>query len=209
MTTQQNGTERHPTLYRWTHIAFVSSILLLVLTGFYIHMPFVGGGGFFMSLTRGVHFFCAGILIIAVLIRIPNMFFGRNRDWSAFLPTLYDLKIFPKVVKYYTYLGPETKTRKKYNPMQMCSYSAVFILILFQIVSGFALIHPDGWMGWFTFGIFNNEVVVRITHYIVNWLFVLFIMVHAYLALREDPIEIENMYLLGKTEKEAKEIHKK
>jgi Ni/Fe-hydrogenase 1 B-type cytochrome subunit len=195
---------RHPTLFRWTHIAFVSSILLLVLTGFYIHMPFVGGGGFFMSLTRGVHFFLAGVLIISAVVRIPSMFIGRNRDWKAFLPTFYDFKLFPKIIKYYTYLGPEAKTKKKYNPMQMCSYCAVFVLIIFQIVSGLALLHPDGGMAWFTFGIFGNEINVRIAHYIVNWAFVLFILIHAYLALREDPIEIENMYLLGKTEEEAR-----
>jgi len=209
MKTQKPPVSRHPTLFRWLHIAFVSSILLLILTGFYIHMPFVGGGGFFMSMTRGVHFFCAGILIISILIRIPGMFFGRNHDWAAFLPTFYDMKLFPKVMKYYTYLGPEAKTKKKYNPMQMVSYCVVFVLIIFQIVSGFALIHPDGWLAWFTFGIFGNEVVVRIAHYVVNWLFVFFVMIHAYLALREDPIEIENMYLLGKTEEEAEKAQKK
>jgi Ni/Fe-hydrogenase 1 B-type cytochrome subunit len=136
------------------------------------------------------------------------MFVGRNRDLPAFLPTFYDLKLFPRVIKYYTYLGPEAKSKKKYNPMQMFSYCAVFVLILFQIISGIALVHPDEWMAWFTFGIFANPINVRIAHYIVNWLFVFFIMIHAYLALREDPIEIQNMYLLGKEDK-AEEISKK
>ncbi len=206
MKTQQPSAERHPTLFVWTHVFFVTSIILLILTGLYIHMPFIGGGGFFMSMVRGVHFFSAGVLIISFIVRVPGMFIGSRHDWFAFIPTFYDLKLFPKVIKYYTYLGPETKSKKKYNPMQMFSYSGVFILILFQIVSGFALQYPDGWLSWFTYGIFNNPVILRMAHYVVNWFFVFFVMIHAYLALREDPIEISTMYLLGKSEEET---HKK
>ena len=63
------------------------SILLLVVTGFYIHYPFVDGQGFLMSLARGVHFLFAGVLTVAGLARFIMMFVGKNRDWKSFIPT--------------------------------------------------------------------------------------------------------------------------
>ena len=74
------------------------------------------------------------------------------------------------------------------------------MLVIFQIVSGFALQYPDGWLSWFNYGLFNNEIQVRIAHYIVNWLFVMFLMIHVYLTIREKFSEIKEMHLLSGNE---------
>lgn len=159
------------------------------------------------SLVRGVHFFAAGILIIAAVLRILGMFSGRNRDWRSFIPTLADIKLLPKTINYYAYLTEEPEIKKKYNPLQMISYSLVFVLVVFQILSGFALQYPDGWLRWFNYGLFNNELQVRIAHYIVNWLLVMFLMIHVYLGIREKFDEIKEMYMLpGAEESQQKAI---
>jgi Ni/Fe-hydrogenase 1 B-type cytochrome subunit len=200
MANQINGTSRHPMAFRILHEVIIVSIILLIITGFYIHRPFVGGGGFLMSLTRGVHFFFAIVLTIAVLVRIISMFVGKERDWSSFIPTWSDIKLLPKIIAYYAYIGKEPALKKKYNPLQMISYCLAFLLIIFQIISGLALKYPDGAFSWFNYGLFNNEIEVRIAHFIVNWLFVMFIMIHIYLTIREKFHEIKEMHLLSSTE---------
>jgi Ni/Fe-hydrogenase 1 B-type cytochrome subunit len=176
------------------------SILLLIITGFYIHRPFIGGAGVGMSIARGVHTFFAVVLIVTAVARIIAMFVGRDRDWSSFIPGGSDIKLFPKILGYYAYMSKEPELKKKYNPMQMCSYCLAFILVIFQILSGLALKYPDGFMSWWNYGWFNNEVEVRIAHFVVTWLFVIFLMIHVYLTIREKFGEIKEMHLLSKEE---------
>ena len=177
----------------------LSAALLLIITGFYIHYPFVGGG-FLMAIMRGVHFFAAGVFAISVVLRIVLMFFGRNRDWSSFLPNWNDIILIPKVFAYYLHLGDMPELRKKYNPLQMMAYTGIFLLALFQIISGFALLFPDGWLGWLNYGIFGSEVNTRLAHYIINWIFVLFLMIHMYLAIRDATEETKEVFMLGSAE---------
>jgi Ni/Fe-hydrogenase 1 B-type cytochrome subunit len=209
MATSRMEEIRHPVAFRILHLVIVVSIILLIITGFYIHRPFISGGGFLMALVRGVHFFAAGMLIIAAVLRILGMFFGRNRDWRSFIPTFADIKLLPRTINYYAYLAKEPEIKKKYNPLQMISYSLVFVLIVFQIVSGFALQYPNGWLSWFNYSLFNNVIQVRMAHYVVNWLLVMFLMIHVYLGIREKFHEIKEMYMLPGAEESRQEAVKK
>jgi Ni/Fe-hydrogenase 1 B-type cytochrome subunit len=181
------------------------SIILLVITGFYIHQPFVGGAGFLMSLTRGVHFFFAAVLIIAVVARVIGMFVGGDKDWRSFIPTWSDIKLLPRMINYYAYIGKEPELKKKYNPLQMTSYCLAFIMVIFQIISGLAL-HYVSAFGWFNYGLFNNEIEVRIAHFVVTWLFIIFLMIHVYLTIREKFSEIKEMHLLSNAEESEKAV---
>jgi Ni/Fe-hydrogenase 1 B-type cytochrome subunit len=138
-----------------------------------------------MSLARGVHFFFAAVLIVATVIRIIMMFIGKNRDWPSILINLKDLALLPRFIAYYLHFTKrEPKLSKKYNPLQMIAYVGVFILIVFQILSGLGMLYPDSFMAWFSYGIFGNEYNARIAHYIVNWTFVVFLAIHMYLIIR-------------------------
>jgi Ni/Fe-hydrogenase 1 B-type cytochrome subunit len=200
MANQRTNVSRHPLSFRILHELIIVSVILLIITGFYIHRPFVGGAGFLMSMTRGVHFFFAAILVIAVVARIISLFVGRDHDWRSFLPTWSDIKLLPGIVSYYAYIGKEPELKKKYNPLQMISYCLAFILIIFQIISGLALKNPDGAFSWFNYGLFHNEIEVRMAHFVVTWLFIVFLMIHVYLTIREKFSEIKEMHLLTSTE---------
>ena len=201
MASQRNGVLRHPLSFRILHELIIVSIIILIITGFYIHRPFVSGGGFLMSLAQGVHFFFAAVLIIAFVVRVIFMFVGKNRDWRSFIPTWSDIRLFPKTLGYYLYICKEPETTKKYKPTQMISYCVVFLLILFQIFSGLALKYVSAF-GWWNYGLFNNEIEVRIAHFVVNWILLIFMMVHVYLAIRESFSDIKQMHLLSGTEEE-------
>ena len=190
------NSSRHPMSLRILHELIMVSILILIVTGFYIHRPFVGGAGFLMAMVRGVHFFFAAVLIISAVIRIIKMFVGKERDWKSFVPTASDFKMFPKTINYYAYVGDELVLKKKYNPLQMFSYCVVFLMVIFQIISGFALNYVSAF-GWFNYGWFNNEIEVRMAHFVVTWLLLMFIMIHVYLGIREAFHEMKEMHLLS------------
>ncbi len=197
MAVSQFRVVRHPLTYRVLHELRMTSIVLLIITGFYIHRPFMAdGGGFLMSLMRGVHFFAAGVLIIIVLLRILGTFFGPYRDWPSFILKGEDLKLMPKVIAYYLHLGPMPDITRKYNSVQMVTYIVLLFLVIFQIISGFALQYPDGWLSWFNYGLFGNEINTRIAHYIITWLFAIFLIIHVYLGIRESSQIMKEIHLL-------------
>jgi Ni/Fe-hydrogenase 1 B-type cytochrome subunit len=200
MANVKNNETRHPMSFRILHELIMVSILLLIITGFYIHRPFVGGGGFLMSMMRGIHFFFAAVLIITTVVRVVAMFVGKDRDWRSFIPTGSDFKLLPSTINYYAYIGKEPELKKKYNPLQMISYCFAFIFIIFQIISGLALKYPDGAFSWFNYGWFNNEIEVRMAHFVVMWLLIMFLMIHLYLAIREKFQEIREMHLFSEIE---------
>jgi Ni/Fe-hydrogenase 1 B-type cytochrome subunit len=196
----KNTDIRHPMSFRILHELIMVSILLLIVTGFYIHRPFVGGAGFLMLLMQGVHFFFAAVLIIAAVTRVITMFVGKERDWRSFIPTGADFKLLPRTINYYAYISKELELKKKYNPLQMITYCIAFIMIVFQIISGLALKYPDGAFSWFNYGLFNNEIEVRMAHFVITWLFIIFLMIHVYLTIREKFSEIKEMHLLSSSE---------
>jgi Ni/Fe-hydrogenase 1 B-type cytochrome subunit len=188
---------KHPARFRLLHVLILSSILLLIGTGFYIHYPFFDNGwGFLMAMCRGVHFFAAAVLTISVVVRVIMMFVGKQRDWDSFIPTIKDFILLPRVIGHYAHLCDMPATSKKYNPMQMMAYGTVFLLALFQIISGLAMLYPDGWLSWFNYGIFGTEVNTRIAHYIINWVFLIFIVIHLYLGIRDAFDEMKDMHML-------------
>jgi Ni/Fe-hydrogenase 1 B-type cytochrome subunit len=207
MASATNNQARHPMSFRILHELIMWSIVLLTITGFYIHSPFVGGAGFLMAMVRGVHFFFAIILIVATIWRVIGMFAGKNRDWRSFIPTGSDFKLLPKIINYYAYIGPEPSLKKKYNPLQMLSYCLAFVLIVFQIISGLALKWPESsaWR-WFNYGFFNNEIEARMAHFVVMWLFIMFLMIHVYLTVREKFQEIKEMHLLSSAEETDEKV---
>jgi len=155
-----------------------------------------------MALMRGVHFFAAGILTISVVLRVILMFFGKNRDWSSFLWNFRDIALLPKVIAHYLHLSDMPKLTKKYNPLQMMTYSVIFLLAIFQIFFGFALMYPDGWLGWLNYGIFGTEVNTRIAHYITMWIFVLFLIIHTYLVIKDSFKETKEVFMVEDSEEE-------
>ena len=189
--------KRHPLVFLILLRLTVVSVLFLIVTGFYIHYPFIDNGwGFLMALMRGIHFFAAGILILSTALRIILMFVGKNRDWSSFLPSFRDIALLPRVIAHYLHLGDMPEITKKYNPLQMIAYSVIFLLAIFQIILGFALMYPEGWLAGLNYGLFGSEVNTRIAHYIINWVFVLFLIVHTYLAIRDSFADTKEVFMV-------------
>jgi len=180
-------------VYHWSVAARVEhwvraiSIFLLIFTGFYIHSPFIAGReGFLMATMRLIHFICAYILVIGVFVRIYFSLRGDLiGDWKEFNP-IKNLKNLPDILAYYLFLKKSHKEYERYNPLQAVVYYALAILILLQAATGFAIYGGAPFLhnlfNWIN-SLLGGETYTRVAHYIITWIFVIFIPIHIYMGI--------------------------
>jgi Ni/Fe-hydrogenase b-type cytochrome subunit len=201
--------------YRWVYVwqwpiramhwLAMASILVLIATGFYVGRPYFMTGGeasahYLMGTMRFLHFAAAGLLIATGIVRIYWLFAGNKYER---LPALFPVK--PKdwknlvlQVKHYLMLRhAEAPHYLGHNPLQQLSYTGVYLIVILQVITGFALYglyNPGGffyeafaWVG----PLLGGAQVVRFVHHIITWVFLIFIPIHVYLGIRADVTERE------------------
>lgn len=176
---------------RITHWVNTLCIIVLSVTGFYIGDPVLTSSettAYYMGWARFVHFAFAYLFAVSVAVRILWMFMGNHHaSWRAFVPwlTRKGRKDFVQMVRYYTFTGKKITYEVGHNPVAATAYAGIFALFLVQIFSGFALygqVAPGGlWdmaLGWML-PLFGNQAL-RLTHHIVMWLLLAFVVNHVY-----------------------------
>ena len=176
---------------RICHWVNVLSMIMLSVTGFYIGDPFMiasDSSMYIMGWMRMLHFVFAYLFTVSVAARIIWMFIGNSHaSWRAFFPwlTAKGRQNFIKMFRYYTFTGKKITYEAGHNPVAATAYFAIFMLFIFQIVSGFALYGQytpggfwDGLFGWVNLLISNQYL--RLGHHGVMWLLVGFIINHIY-----------------------------
>jgi Ni/Fe-hydrogenase b-type cytochrome subunit len=188
---------------RAMHWVAVFSIVALVVTGLYIGKPYfvVGsetGRPFLMGWMRFIHFAAAAALVATGIVRVYMLFAGNKFERLAALFPVRprDWVNMWKQVKYYLMIQPEKAPHYLgHNPLQQLSYTAVYGLTIIMVITGFAMYgqsDPSGffykafnWVGI----VFGGMPVVRFIHHVCTWLFLTFIPIHIYLAIRADHLE--------------------
>jgi len=177
---------------RITHWVNVLSVITLSLTGVFIGNPFIAGGegSFVMGWVRFIHYVAAYAFTASVLARIYWMFAGNHHaSWRAFLPWMSESgrRNFIKMFRYYTFTGKQISYEVGHNPVAAMAYAGIFCLFLVQIFSGFALYaqyRPDGLLATIFMplaNVFGNQGL-RLTHHMVMWLLLGFVINHVYSA---------------------------
>ena len=173
----------------WTRVV---SIAVLVFTGLYIHWPFMSGGpeSFLMAWMRFFHFVAAYALLIGLLVRIYMAFRSTfDADWKDF-SIVENLKNVPDVLGYYLFIKGSHKDYRKYNPLQALAYLFTGLVIVLTVLTGGALYHgklfwivksPDSFQ-WVN-GLLGGEASTRIWHILFMWYFIIFVVIHMYLAV--------------------------
>lgn len=194
-------------LWEWPiramHWLAVVCIVVLVVTGFYIGRPYFITSGeasahYLMGWVRFLHFAAAGLLVATAIIRLYWMFAGNEFErWRALFPVrASDWVNLWKQVKFYLMIRPEEAPQYLgHNPLQQLSYTALYGIALTQVITGFAMYgqsRPEGF--WYTlFGwvvpFLGGIQIVHFVHHILTWVFLIFIPIHIYLALRADMLE--------------------
>ncbi|ADD67984.1 Ni/Fe-hydrogenase, b-type cytochrome subunit [Denitrovibrio acetiphilus DSM 12809] len=183
---------------RITHWVNVASIIILVMSGLYIHYPFVKHNPvdhpYMMGSIRYTHYLTAMIFTTSIIVRGMWAFLGNK---YAHIRTFYnpfnkdDRKYIISYLKYYCFLEKKPKHVLTHNPMAQYAYIGIFLVFMFQIFSGFALwsqINPDG-TAYAIFGsIFSlmSNQWVRYLHYFSIFVIAIFLMAHLYAAVLVD-----------------------
>ena len=178
---------------RVTHWVNFLSILTLAATGFFIGSPktlALEPSQYVMGWVRFVHFTAAYVFTISVFSRIYWMFMGnRYASWREFFPifTATGRRNMFETLKYYTFIGKKAPHPVGHNSLAGTAYSAVFLLYIVMILTGFALYTERAprsamhkvlaWM----FVFFTNQGM-RLTHHLVMWFLLAFAIHHVYSA---------------------------
>lgn len=202
-----SGSYRWVYLWEWPiramHWIAVVSILVLVVTGFYIGAPYFVQGGeasshYLMGRVRFFHFAAAGLFVATAIVRAYWLVAGNQFErWRALFPVrIKDWVNMWKQVKFYLMIQPEKAPQYLgHNPMQQLSYTGIYMVAAAQAVTGFAMYgqsRPGGL--WYTlFGwvipLFGGIQIVHVVHHVLSWVFLIFLPIHIYLALRADILE--------------------
>ncbi len=200
--------------YRWVHLwhwpiramhwVAALAIGVLIITGFYIGKPYfmVSGGAtstpYLMGWMRFLHFVAAGVLVATAIVRIYWLFVGnRFERWRAlFLVRREDWENLQKTLRAYLFIRPEERPEYLgHNPLQQVSYTFLYMVALVMVVTGFAMYgqsDPGGFFhstfGWVT-ALFGGVQSTRLIHHLLAWVFVIFLPIHVYLAMRVDILE--------------------
>jgi len=178
--------------FRIDHWVRFIAIVILVITGFYIHWPYMAGGpgSFIMEWMRVFHFLSAYALVLGLVVRIYLAFNSRfSSDWKDF-GIWKNLAGAPEMVAYYLFIKGSHKDHGRYNPLQAFAYLFIALMIIFVSLTGAALYKGNA------FGIINTassfrwvstmlggESHVRIWHFLSMWIFIIFVLIHAYLSV--------------------------
>jgi Ni/Fe-hydrogenase 1 B-type cytochrome subunit len=188
---------------RLNHWSMVISIFLLIATGFYIAGPFTVYGGetvgkFFMGNVRFVHILFGVFLTFLFIWRVYLAFFSKfHADWKDFF-AFTDWPNTVKQLKFYALVSKEPAQHKYlYGPMQSLAYGGLMFMILLIVLTGVILMGAGYHAGLTAIAykivkpfenLMGGLAMVRWIHHILTWCFVLFIVVHIYMAFWYDVI---------------------
>lgn len=198
--------EAHPLPMRITHWVNLVCMACLILTGFLIHFPFWAG---VTGIARGVHVFCGIVLLVNCIVRIVLAFLvtsaptggtrNRVRDYKTWLPQADNRHQAGPWIKYYLFMKKDHPLSAKLGVPQKISYLAVAFLILIMAYTGFCLWVPTSGAPIFAAGtqLVGGMMSMRIIHYFMMFVFIIFTMLHMYLVFIEGTANAKLM-LLGK-----------
>ena len=183
--------EAHPAPFRVTHWVNLISMILLIFTGFCIHFPFFPE---FMGMARGVHIFFGFVIMLNVIVRIVLAFFVKSApaagtrevvtDYKTWLPQKDNRHQLGAWIKYYLFLKKDHPLSAKLGVPQKLSYLAIPILIAFMFFTGLLLWPPTANTPALSaaINVLGGAMSVRIIHYFMMYIFIVFMFIHIYLA---------------------------
>ncbi len=186
-----------PPLPKFLHAQHMFMMVILAVTGMYIRFPWFANG---RPVMRGLHYFAMIVVSVTLFWRIWYAFYSKNRDWKEFRIQKKDAVTLGGVLKYYGYLSNNKPHVAKYNVAQKGSYMLFLVMMVVQMLTGFALLNQpwpvvsvsprDVLVGWWLGGVVGSTELAgwyaRTVHYILTWGFIIMVTVHVYLSATVD-----------------------
>lgn len=209
MTTKAATAISQPAVYvyeaplRIWHWVNALSITILAVTGWFIASPLPSMPGeasdhFLMGYIRFAHFAAAYIMMVGIVFRIYWAFVGNHHARQMFLPPIFNREWWGGVwheIKWYSFMAKEPRKYIGHNPLATLAMHIMLLWgVIFMIVTGFALYGEGTGMGSWQFSLFSSWVIplfgqsqdVHTWHHLGMWYILVFVMIHMYVAVRED-----------------------
>lgn len=190
---------------RLWHWLMATAMVVLATTGYLIGSPLPSVGGeasnhFLFGTIRFAHFAAAYVFAVTFVLRVIWAFIGNRYAREIFT---VPLRMFSPLwwggfidqTKYYLFLKRDARPWQGHNPVAMAAMFFMYVLgTVFMICTGFAMYgEAQGMQSW-TFGLFTSWVMpllgysqnVHTLHHLGMWVLLVFLIVHLYMALRED-----------------------
>ena len=188
---------------RAMHWIAAASVVVLIVTGFYVGRPYVTTTGeasahFLMGRMRFLHFTAASVLVMTGIVRMYWLIAGnRFERFPALFPfTGRNLRNLGRTTGEYLTFRPErAPVYVGHNPLQQMGYTATYVITLVMVVTGFTLYgqsNPSGVIynafSWVA-PLFGGLQVVRLVHHALTYYFIIFVIFHVYFGIRADYVE--------------------
>lgn len=187
-------------LWHWINAA---AILTLCLTGYFIGAPLpsmqIGEATqqFVFGYIRFAHFAAGMVLTIGFLGRIYWAFLGNHHARQLFHVPVWKAGFWKEVlfeIRWYLFLAKEPKKYVGHNPLaQLAMFFFITLGVSFMIVTGLALYAEGAQEGSLAHDLFGwvhsltwNSQRLHTLHHLGMWWIVIFMIVHIYVAIRED-----------------------
>lgn len=187
-------------IWHWVNAA---AILVLIVTGYFIGSPLpsmqIGEAAqqFVFGYIRFTHFAAGMILTVGFLGRIYWAFFGNHHSRQLFYVPFWSGTFWREVwfeIRWYLFLAKEPKKYVGHNPLaQLAMFFFITLGVSFMIVTGLALYAEGAQEGSLTHDLFGwvhsltwNSHRLHTLHHLGMWWIVIFMIVHIYVAIRED-----------------------
>ena len=190
-------------LVRVVHWTVVVSMVVLTITGLYIHGPFLSPAAgdtaaALMAQVRFVHELFAIVFTIAVGLRVYWAFAGNGyASWRALVPhTRPQWRNLAETGRFYGLRRLDPPPGMGHNALAAVAYLVVYAGFAGQILTGLLLF---GWIagvgpvqalfGWIVGFVPGGIMTVRLLHYILTFLFLVFTVHHVYSSVLTDLVE--------------------
>jgi Ni/Fe-hydrogenase 1 B-type cytochrome subunit len=150
-----------------------------------------------MGNVRFVHILFGTFLIFLSIWRLYLAFFSRfHADWRDFLAWT-DMKALIEQIKFYLLISEYPEKKYLYGPMQALTYMGCWFMVVVIIVTGLIMMGAGYHAGLTSIASFvlkpienllGGLAMVRYIHHVFTWLFILFIVVHIYMAFWYDDV---------------------
>ncbi|WP_211233473.1 Ni/Fe-hydrogenase, b-type cytochrome subunit [Thermicanus aegyptius] len=174
------------------------AIIVLMATGIYIGNPFVSptvpeeaSYSYLMGWVRIIHFVAAFIFTLNWLFRLYWILWGNRYSVANPLKKSFWTGLY-ETLKFYLFLKNKKPHYLGHNPMAQLTYWLLGVASLVMVLTGFYMFfepQPESFLGslfaWVPY-LFGNSFLIRSWHHLVAWFFMIFLIAHVYLAIRED-----------------------
>jgi Ni/Fe-hydrogenase 1 B-type cytochrome subunit len=193
-------------LWHWINAL---SITVLAITGYFIGAPLPSVTGeasdhFIMGYIRFAHFAAAYVFAVGFLGRIYWAFVGNHTSRELFTLPFWRAAFWRELlheIRWYAFMEKEPRKYIGHNPLAHLTMVAIITVGgLLMIATGFALYSEqtglgswqDTLFGWLI-PLVGQSQDVRLWHHWGMWIIVIFVIVHVYVAIREDIMSRQSM----------------